>query len=84
MPPSRPLRAPLKACVADNVADPTSADPLFFRTSVALGRAWLDGGNRATMLLGGGGHCGVHSWYALLVCLDDGTRRLLRGAPAHA
>ena len=51
--------------------------PFFFQSSEALARAWRASGNAATTLIGSGGHCEIHSWLMLLVCLDDGSHRLL-------
>lgn len=66
----------LKACIFDNSGDPTSSDPLFYRSSVQLNKNWTALGMRAETHFGTGGHCAVHSVYNIAKCMDDGTGRL--------
>lgn len=70
----------LKACIFANEDDGT-----FFEAAQALDVAW--GGlqnSRESYFCPSGGHCKVHSYEALVHCLDDGTGRLLsNGARAN-
>jgi hypothetical protein len=70
----------LKACIFDNAEDrlppDPSAEPFFFLSSKELASAWRAHGNVAETHFGPGGHCQIHSFYAIAKCLDDGTGRL--------
>ena len=77
----------LKACIFDNVGDrlprnapmPTGKG-FFYESSVEMAKVWRARGNRAETHFGGGGHCEIHSYYAIAKCLDDGTGRLCHEA----
>merc|ERR1712190_385581 len=74
----------LKACIFDNSGDPSTADPLFFRSSNALADEWKQLGMNTETHFGDGGHCEIHSYQEIVTCLDDGTNRLTPNGPAPA
>lgn len=69
----------LKACVFDNTGDGD-----FYKTSQSLVKKWTALGMKAESHFGSGGHCQIHSYAAIVNCLDDGTKRLLPNGPAPA
>merc|ERR1712232_1333946 len=69
----------LKACVFDNTGDGD-----FYKTSQSLVKKWTSLGMKAESHFGSGGHCEIHSYAAIVNCLDDGTKRLLSDGPAPA
>jgi len=69
----------LKACVFDNTGDGD-----FYKTSKSLVSKWTALGMKAESHFGSGGHCEIHSYAAIVNCLDDGTKRLLSNGPAPA
>ena len=77
----------LKACIFDNVDDRLprnatmpSGKGFFYSSSVEMAKVWRARGNRAETHFGQGGHCQIHSFYAIAKCLDDGTGRLCHEA----
>merc|ERR1712039_493298 len=69
----------LKACVFDNTGDGD-----FYKTSKSLVTKWTALGMKAESHFGTGGHCEIHSYAAIVNCLDDETKRLLPSGPAPA
>lgn len=69
----------LKACVVDQLQDPSADSPDFYSSSVNLHVAWLAAGMRANASFTPGGHCQTASYSWIANCLDDGTGRLLGG-----
>jgi hypothetical protein len=76
-PTSLPKKSSMKACIFDNAQDPNANDPTFYHTSVQLNKVWTAAGNKAETHFGQGGHCQIHSFAAIVDCLDDGTHRLV-------
>lgn len=76
----------LKACIFDNLGDPSTANPYFYRSSLTLAKRWAELGNREEHHFTPGGHCEDLNYDAITSCLDDGTGRLLSPAKhaAHA
>ena len=67
----------------DNTADPNEADPYFYKSSQQFVTKWNGEGNRnAETHYGSGGHCQIHSFEAIVTCLDDGTGHLIPGGSA--
>lgn len=67
----------LKACIVDQTEDPSTNDPYFFNSSVALEKAWRNNNMRVESSYHTGAHCQTHSLEWIVDCLDDGTGRLI-------
>lgn len=59
-----------KACIFDNTGD------WAYQTSVNLASTWKALGNNVETIFLSGRHCQIHSFSAIVDCLDDGTGRL--------
>ena len=69
--------AGLKACFVDQTADPSESDPFFYKSTLAMQKAWGDAGMRSNASYTSGGHCQTASYKWIVKCMDDGTGRLL-------
>ena len=49
----------------------------FYNSSKAMVELWTSLGNKVVGNFGTGGHCKIHSFEAIVKCLDDGTNRLI-------
>ena len=67
----------LKACVVDQSSDGFGGTVDFYKSSLALHKAWMSAGMRSNISISSGGHCATHSFEWIARCLDDGTGRLL-------
>ena len=67
----------LKACFVDQTSDPTAAVPYFYKSTLAMQKAWSDAGMRSNASYTSGGHCQTASFTWIVECLDDNTGRLL-------
>eukprot|EP00948_MAST-09A_sp_MAST-9A-sp1_P000364 g364.t1 len=61
----------LKACIFDNFEDPSAKDPFFFKSSKVLEETWQQLGNPVQSHYAHGGHNTIHSFDAIIQCLND-------------
>jgi len=64
----------MKACIFDNTGDGD-----FYKTSQNLATKWKALGNEVATTFLEGGHCQIHSYAAIVNCLDSSSGRLLPG-----
>ena len=67
----------VKICVFDNEQDPNADAPDFYTSSVNLVRAMEALGNAVESTFLPGFHCEIHSYDAIVQCLDDSSGRLI-------
>jgi len=67
----------LKACITDQTEDPSSNNPYFYKSSLALEAAWKKAGMATNSTYHPGAHCATYSFDWITECLDDGTGRLI-------